>query len=130
MHPSQFQVNEAWIAFKLNDTPILTESDGDFNFIALMDAASCFILSSAPVSVSAAGPSKMEVKRLLKQGQDHKQQLPKTLFIPNDQPASFLTSEAERQGITVVRIPEDQLLPFIGEAREGFTERFGSGSTQ
>lgn len=130
MRPSQFQVNEAWIAFKLNDTPILTESDGDFNFIALMDAASCFILSSAPVSVSAAEPSKMEVKRLLKQGQDHKQQLPKTLFIPNDQPANFLTSEAERQGITVVRIPEDQLLPFIGEAREGFKERFGGGNTQ
>lgn len=130
MHPSQFQVNEAWIAFKLNEAPILTESDGDFNFIALMDAASCFLLSSAPVSVSAAEPSKMEVKRLLKQGQAHKQQLPKTLFIPNDQPASFLTSEAERQGITVVRIPEDQLLPFIGEAREGFKERFGGGSTQ
>lgn len=72
----------------------------------------------------------MEVKRLLKQGQDHKQQLPKTLFIPNDQPANFLTSEAERQGITVVRIPEDQLLPFIGEAREGFKERFGGGNTQ
>ena len=130
MHPSQFQVNEAWIAFKLNDAPIVTESDGDFNFIALMDAASCFILSSAPVSVSTAEPSKMEAKRLLKQGQAHKQQLPKTLFIPNGQPASFLTSEAERQGITVVRIPEDQLLPFIGEAKEGFKERFGGRSTQ
>lgn len=130
MHPSQFQVNEAWIAFKLNDAPIITESDGDFNFIALMDAASCFILSSAPVSVSAAEPSKIEVKRLLKQGQAHKQQLPKTLFIPSSQAADFLTLEAARQGITVVRVPEDQLLPFIGEAREGFKERFGGASTQ
>lgn len=130
MHPSQFQVNEAWIAFKLNDAPIITESDGDFNFIALMDAASCFILSSAPVSVSAAEPSKIEVKRLLKQGQAHKQQLPKTLFIPSSQAADFLTLEAARQGITVVRVPEDQLLPFIGEAREGFQERFGGASTQ
>lgn len=130
LHPSQFHVNEAWIAFKLNDAPIRTDRDGDFNFIALMDAASCFILSSAPVSVSAAEPSKLEAKRLLTEGQAHKEQLPKTLFIPSDQPAHFLTVEAERQGITVVRVPEDQLLLFIGEARDSFRERFRGGGTQ
>lgn len=130
LHPNQFHVNEAWIAFKLNDAPIRTDRDGDFNFIALMDAASCFILSSAPVSVSAAEPSKLEAGRLLTEGQAHKQQLPKTLFIPSDQPARFLTVEAERQGITVVRVPEDQLLLFIGEARDSFRERFGGGGTQ
>jgi hypothetical protein len=130
LHPSQFQVNEAWIAFKLNDAPIQTESDGVFNFIALMDAASCFILSSAPVPTNAAEPSKMEAMRLLKEGQAHKQQLPKTLFISREQPADFLAAEAERQGITVVRVPEDQLLLFIGEAREGFREHFSGGATQ
>jgi hypothetical protein len=130
LHPNQFHVNEAWIAFKLNDAPIHTESDGDFNFIALMDAASCFILSSAPVPATATEPSKMEAKRLLKEGQAHKQQLPKTLFIPGDQPANLLTVEAERQGITVVRVPEDQLLLFVSEAREGFREHFSGGGTQ
>lgn len=130
MHPNQFQVNEAWIVFKLNDAPVFTESDGDFNFISLMDAASCFILGSAPVPVSAMEPSTIEVKRLLQQAQAHLQQLPKTLFIPSGQPAKFLTIEAERQGITVVRVPEDQLLVFIGEAREDFKERFGGGSIQ
>lgn len=128
LHPNQYYVNEAWIAFQLNDAPITTKSDGDFNFIALMDAASCFILSSVPAS--AAEPSTMEAKRLLKEGQAHKQQFPKTLFIPSDQPANLLTVEAERQGITVVRVPEDQLLPFIAEARESFREHFSGGSTQ
>ncbi len=27
LHPNQFQVNEAWIAFKLNDIPIPTDRD-------------------------------------------------------------------------------------------------------
>ena len=130
LHPNQFHVNEAWIAFKLNDAPIPTGSDGDFNLIALMDAASCFLLSSALVPAIAAEPSKLEAKRLLKEAQAHKQQLPKTLFIPSDQPAALLTSEAARQGITVVRVPKDQLLLFIGEARESFRERFSGGSTQ
>jgi hypothetical protein len=130
LHPNQFQVNEAWIAFKLNDAPISTAVDGDFNLIALMDAASCFILSSALVPASAAEPSKLDARRLLKEGRAHNQQLPKTLFIPRHQPASLLTVEAERRGISVVRVEDDQLLMFIGEARQGFRERFSGGSTQ
>ena len=128
LHPSQFQVNEAWIAFKLNDAPVRTESDGAFNLLALMDAASCFILSTTLIPLSAPEPSKMDVGRLLRQAQAHKQQLPKTLFVPKDQPAKFLAAEAERRGITVVRVPEDQLLPFVGEARDGFKERFGGAN--
>ena len=130
LHPDQFAVNEAWIAFKLNDAPIHTESDGDFDFVALLDAASCFILSSAPVPTRAKEPSKVEVRRLLKEGEAHKRQLPKTLFIPNGQPADLLTVEAQRQGITVVRVPEDQLLLFVADAREGFKEHFGGGGVQ
>lgn len=63
LHPREFQVNEAWIVFKLNDAPISTEADGDFNVIALMDAASCFILGAVFVPVTSAEPSEMEVKR-------------------------------------------------------------------
>jgi hypothetical protein len=125
LHPNQFQVNEAWIAFKLNDQPIHTQQDGDFDFFALMDAASCFILSSAPVPAKSAQLSKLESRRLLKHGQAHKKQWPKTLFVASELPATLLAAEAERLGIKVVRISEDQLLPFIGEAIQGFRERFG-----
>jgi hypothetical protein len=130
LHPNQFQINEAWIFFKLNDAPIITESDGDFNLFALMDAASCFILSSAAVRTIQAEPSQLDVNRLLTEAQAHKQQLPKTLFISLDHSAKLMTVETERQGIVVVRVPDDQLEAFIGEAREGFKEKFGGGSTQ
>ncbi len=130
LHPNQFQVNEAWIAFKLNDVPMSTVSDGDFNVIAIMDAASCFILGSETVPVSSAELKQTDAKHLLKSGYSHKQQLPKTLLIPTDQPANLLSVEAERQGITVARVSEDQLLVFIGEAREGFRDHFGGGSVQ
>jgi hypothetical protein len=130
LHPNQFQVNEAWIAFKLNDRPIRTEQDGDFDFIALMDAASCFILSSASVPAHGAEPTEMESRRLLQQGQERKKQLPKTLLVPSGQPAQFLAAAARRKGIEVVCVEENQLLIFIGEAREGFRERFGSGDAR
>ena len=130
LHPNQFRVNEAWVLCKLNDAPILTDSDGDFNLFALMDAASCFILSTAPVPTTQTEPSKTEARRLLKKAQAHKQQFPKTLFIQNDLPANLLTIEAERQGVAIVCVPSDQLQPIVGEARESFKERFGGGSTQ
>lgn len=125
LHPDQFKVNEAWILFQLTDEPIHTERDGDFNFLALMDAASCLILGSATVAATQVEPTQLEAKRLLKEGQAHKKRWPKTLFVPTEQPAQFLMAEAERLGIDVVRIPAEQLLPFIGEAQQGFRERFG-----
>jgi hypothetical protein len=130
LHPNGFEVNEAWIVFKLNDAPISTESDGDYNVIALMDAASCFILGTEFVSVTSAEPSEMEAKRLIKGGKSHKNQLPKTLYIPENQAADILCAEAERNGIMVIRVPEEQLLVFIGEAREGLKEHIGGGSVQ
>ncbi len=128
--PNQFQVNETWIAFKLNDAPVSTDADGDFNILALMDAASCFILGTELVRTDSSEPSQLESKRLLKAGKSHKQQYPKSIYIPTNQAASILSTESELQGITVVRIPEEQLLVFIGEARQGFQEHVNGGKIQ
>ena len=130
LHPSQFKVNEAWIVFKLNTVPIQTEQDGDFNMLALMDAASCFILTSASVPAMQAEPAEVEVKRVLLEGQARSRHWPKTLFIPVEQAAEILMAEAERVGMEVVRLPEEQLSVFIGEAQQGFRERFGGGGLQ
>ena len=104
LHPNQFQVNEAWIAFRLNNEPIHTELEGDFNFLALMDAASCFILGSAPVAATVAELTPMESRRLLQEGKAHKMQWLKTLFVPTELPAQSLVEEAERVGIEVFEL--------------------------
>jgi len=125
LHPNQFEVNEAWIAFKLNDQPIHTEQDGDFDFFALMDTASCFILSSVPLKAGKAELGELEARRLLKEGRAHKEELPKTLFLPKAHPGTALAAEAGRLGIDVVRVSEDQLLALVGEAKQSFREHFG-----
>lgn len=127
--PKQFQVHEAWIAFKLNDAPMTTEANGDFNVLALMDTASCFILGSECIRAVSSEPSQAESRRLLIEGQSRSQQhLPKKLFVPKEQAADILCAEAERLGITVIRAPEEDLALFIREAREGFQEHVGGGS--
>lgn len=127
LHPNQFEVNEAWIAFRLNSTPVRTERDGDFNLIALMDAASCYLLDAEFIPITAAEPTEEEIRRLLNKAKRHKQQLPKTLFVPREDVADHLTREAARQNIDVVRVPESELLVFIGEARQGFAEHVRKG---
>lgn len=127
LHPNQFEVNEAWIVFQLNDAPVHTDQDGAFNCIALMDAASCFILGMLMVPAGKSEPSKVEARRLFKKGWAEKRQYPNTLFVPVGRFQSVLPAEAERQGISVVPVHESQLLVFIGEAQQGFKEHLQSG---
>ena len=124
LHPEQFEVNEAWIAFRLNNASIQTKHDGDFNCIALMDAASCFILGSELFPVASADLPREPFRRLLGHAERHTQQLPKTLFVPGEEVAELITREAIQLNIDVVQVPESELLIFIGEARQGFSEQF------
>jgi predicted short-subunit dehydrogenase-like oxidoreductase (DUF2520 family) len=130
LHPSQFQSDEAWIAFRLNDAPVHTEEEGSFNVVALMDASSCFIFGAEFVAVEKAEPSQVEVRRLFKAAKKQTQALPNTLFLPSGQFETFLAVEAERLGIAVVRVEDRELLSFIGEARAGFSERFSRKGEQ
>jgi len=125
LHPKNYRVNQAWMVFKLNDVPLHTKKDGDFNCFVLMDAASCYIVSSAMISVTEVELSLMESKRMLKQGQAEKNELPQELFVPNELCAEEFVAEAERQGIKVVRLPEAQLHVYTEEAREAFRQHFG-----
>jgi hypothetical protein len=122
LHPNQFKVNEAWIAFRLNDAPIHTLEDGSFNCVSLMDAASCYILGAEMVPIAQDEPSKLQVRRLLKAAWAEKEQFPATLFLPAGQFQKAMTEVAASLGIVVVPVQEDQLLVFIGEAREGYKE--------
>jgi hypothetical protein len=124
LHPKQFEVNEAWIAFRLNEAPIQTDGEGDFICVALMDAASCFILSMELIPAAAAEPTRAQFRRLLKSAERHRQELPKTLFVAREDVADLMTREAAQQHIDVVRIPASELVVYTEEARQAFAERF------
>lgn len=127
LEPNQFKANEAWVAFQLNDAPICAEQDGDFNCIALMDAASGFILGIEFVSAAEAEPSVSEARRLFGAGWAHNNQHPATLLIPKGQFQTTLPAEAARHGITVVPMHEAELSVFTGEAKQGFRKHVQGG---
>ncbi len=124
LYPKDFEVNEAWVVFRINDAPIRTGRDGDFNCIALMDAASCYILGVELVPASADEPTAAQFRKMLENARRHKQQLPKTLFAALEHVADVVSREAAEQNIEVVRVSENELRIFTGEARQAFSERF------
>ena len=124
LHPNQFEVNEAWIVFRLNNVMIPTEDEGSFNCIALMDVASCFILASDLFPATVDEPTRVEFHRLLKSARRHTKQLPKTLFVPLGDQVELAPREVAQHDIDVVRVSESDLLVFIEEARQGFSEQF------
>ena len=95
--------------------------------VALMDAASCFLLCAEAIRASSAEPSTGEFRRMLQKGRKHKQALPRTLFVAREQVSDLMTHEATRQNISVVSVPESELLLFIGEARESFGQQISGG---
>jgi hypothetical protein len=123
-HPNEFEANEAWIAFRLNRLPICTEEDGDFNCIAIMDAASLFILSSDLIPVDASGPTQLEFRHLIQSAQRHDQELPTKLILSRGEFPDEIARQAEERGIEVVSVSENQLLIFTREARDAFAEHF------
>lgn len=119
---NQFDVNDAWLVFQLNDAPINTERDGSFNAVCLMDAASCFILATAMVSAQHREPSELELRRLFKNAWSHKRQFPSTLILPIGQFDTAFPAQAERNGISIITVAESELSVFTDEARQGFKE--------
>jgi hypothetical protein len=87
-----------------------------------MDAASCFILGMKMTPLSQAEMSVAQFRNLLKVGRSHKQQLPRTLFVPRGSPNHVATREAIAKGIEVVPVEENELLVFTSGARDSFAE--------
>ena len=119
---NKFAVNETWIVFRLNGPPIRTEYDGDFHCLALMDAASEFILGTQLVPAGKNEASLLDVKRLLGSGAKHKQVIPRQLLISKEIPAQVISQEAIRLGMEVQIVAAKELVPFTRTAKVGFRQ--------
>ncbi len=125
----QLAEDDAWILFRLNGDPIVTESDGAFNCLALMDAASCFIFGTELVAIDAIQLSQFQSRRMLVSARSRANKYPKMLMLPKKFAADTFVQEALRQGIQIERVLSKRLLSYISEAKVGFRQYQESGSS-
>ena len=117
-----FSVNQAWIIFQISETPVMTESEGDYHIYALMDAASAYILGNEFVSVSAQHVSQNQMQKLLHQGFSQADRWPDQLLIQNNEPLNAFEAFAEHLSIKYQRVSMADIWPIVGEAVQGFRE--------
>lgn len=124
LHPNQFEVNEAWIVFRLTRDPIVVEQEGPVHGIGLMDAASCFILGAIFIGSDETLATE-NIRELLEKGWAHKSEYPKKLMVSSNLMSDELETAAEAHGVSVAPTSEGDLRVFIGEAQEEFRKKFG-----
>lgn len=130
LHPRDYSVNEMWIVFRLNDTPVETEQDGDFNVVCLMDAASCYILGNEFVPARMAEIPKSVAERLIATGRARANVLPQKLLLSSEFGSAQFAQLAKRSGMKSKRVPDNELTAFLSEARDGFREHIGGSRLQ
>ncbi len=130
IEPSDFAHNEAWLFFQLNEIPVRTETDGDFNAVVIMEVATGVILGMELVKASIAGLPEFLSRKLLAYAEGQTGSRPRKLFMASGYDADDLTRVARAMGIEVEQVPARDLAAITQEAREGFSAHFSGRSMQ
>ena len=129
INPNQFQVNEAWIAARVNEEFLFVQ-DEPYDIYILMDAASCYVLGHVLSRVVDQAPKEVDVKELFQTAFRAKNQWADNLILTGNAPADdVFRKEAEKNGLSVKIINESDLEPIFGPLKESFASNFMRGST-
>jgi hypothetical protein len=128
--PNGFAPNEAWLLFQLNDAPVRTEADGDFNALAIMDVATGLILGMELIGSLEDGPSESASRKLLASAESEAGRRPQRLFIDSAAEMVQMSAAANAFGLEVQFESARILDPLTQEAREGFAAHVSGGRRQ
>jgi hypothetical protein len=128
--PHEYDRNEAWLLFWLNDAPVRTESDGDFNVMAIMDVGTGLILGMEFVGVLKEELSELESRKLLASAESKAGSRPQQLLVDSEQKVAQLIGAASAMGLEVILESGSNLNPITQEAREGFAAHISGARRQ
>ena len=124
LEPDNFEVNEAWIAVRVNDEFIFVKDD-PYDIYVLMDAASAFVFGFVLSSTVDESLDPKEVENLFRQAWGSKQQWAKTLILPEEMNlADVFISEGKKNGLEIKRVPVSTMDPIVGPLKESFLGSF------
>ena len=130
INPQDYAPNEAWLLFWLNDAPVHTVSDGDFNVMAIMDVGTGLILGMEFVGILAEEPTEFESRKLLASAESKAGERPQRLLVDSGQNLSQLIERASAMGLEVILESGSNLNPITQEAREGFAAHVSGARKQ
>lgn len=128
MHPRDFEVNQTWLAFRVNQRPIVAEGQ-ELDIFMLQDAASMFIFGNAFAAHEDEAPALAEVSHLLHQAWARQQTWPAELVLAGKPSRTNAFASVARQlGIRVRSVPEAQMSFYIKDVQSSLEEYFRRGA--
>jgi hypothetical protein len=122
MHPREFEVNQTWLAFRMNRLPVLVAGE-ELDIFVLQDAASMFIFGSAFASPGADCPPRKEVTGVFEQAWSRMQQWPQELVLPGRLfSKNTFAAVARSHGIAVRSVAEARMSFYITDVQSSFEE--------
>jgi len=125
--PKDFSPNEAWLLFQLNDAPVRTLADGDFNVLAVMDVATGLIHGMEFIGLLENEPSEFLSRKLFAAAESQAGAKPQLMFVDSDKKMEQMVAAAKAMGLEVVPECGNNLNPLTAEAREGFAAHVSGG---
>ena len=128
LEPSDFAVNEAWIAFRANDSFLLVKNE-PYDVYILLDAASTYVLGHVLSRTVDGSPDARDVAALFREAWSAKRQWAKQLIVPEGSLAEgVFKNQAEKSGLAFSMVPLSELLPIVSPLKESFSAYFGQAS--
>ena len=128
LEPSDFAVNEAWIAFRANDSFLLVKNE-PYDVYILMDAASTYVLGHVLSKTVDGSPDARDVAALFREAWSAKRQWAKQLIVPEGSLAEgVFKNQAEKSGLAFSAVPFAELLAIMAPLKESFSAYFGQSS--
>lgn len=124
-HPRDYTVHEAWIFFRLSPLPLRIAGEGAFDVMAVMDAASCYMMGSEFIPSGVVELPETVVEKLVEAGRAQANKLPREFIVSSEIGSAQIERFAEQSGTPVERVPDEELAAFLSEARESFREFMG-----
>lgn len=122
--PDQFEVNEAWIAIRVNEEFIFVE-DNPYDIFVLLDGASAYVFGFVLSSVVDESPNEKDVENLFKEAWETKQEWARKLIVADDSIANdVFKKEAKKHAFEIDTVPGFSLAPIVGELKETFCRDF------
>lgn len=124
LEPSDFEVNEAWIAFRANDSFLLVKNE-PYDVYILMDAASTYVFGHVLSKTVDGSPNDRDVAALLREAWSAKHQWAKQLIVPEGSLAEgVFKNQAEKNGLAFSAVPFAELLAILTPLKESFSADF------
>ena len=130
LESSLFEVNALWVVFKLNDAPVSTRADGDFDVLCVMDARSRHILSTDFVPLRREPDPASHILKLVKAAQAEAGASPSKILMMESLKVKESSPVLTALGCEVEAVSEQDLSELIREAKESFRAHASAGRLQ